>query len=63
MALEGLLWCIAALLGTGVAALALARRPHAATALVYGVSLGVTLVALVAARRLAPRARVLRRQR
>ena len=47
--LEGLLWCIATLLATGVAALALARRPRVATALVYALSLGVTLVALLAA--------------
>jgi formate hydrogenlyase subunit 3/multisubunit Na+/H+ antiporter MnhD subunit len=47
--LEGLLWCIATLLATGVAALALARRPRAATPLVYGLSLGVTLIALLAA--------------
>jgi hydrogenase-4 component B len=46
VALEGLLWCIAALLGAAMAALAMARRPHAATTLVYGISLGVTLVAL-----------------
>ena len=47
--LEGLLWCIATLLATGVAALALARRPRAASALVYALSLGVSLVALLAA--------------
>jgi hydrogenase-4 component B len=46
--LGGLLWCIAALLGTGVAAVAIARR-RAAAALVYAISLGVTLVALLAA--------------
>jgi formate hydrogenlyase subunit 3/multisubunit Na+/H+ antiporter MnhD subunit len=43
-----MLWCIAALLGTGMAALAMAR--HAvATALVYGISLGVTTIALLIA--------------
>ena len=46
MALEGLLWCIAALLGTSVAAVAVARR-RAATALVYGIALAVTGIALV----------------
>ena len=47
--LEGLLWCIATLLATGVAALALARRPRIATSLVYTLSLGVSLVGLLAA--------------
>jgi len=46
--LEGLLWCIATLLATGVAALALARR-RVASALVYGISLGATSVAFSAA--------------
>jgi hydrogenase-4 component B len=46
--LEGLLWGIAALLGTGVAAIAIAGR-RAATVVVYGFSLGVTLAAFVAA--------------
>ncbi len=46
--LEGLLWCIATLLGTGVAALALARR-RVARVLVYGISLGATSVAFSAA--------------
>jgi len=46
--LEGLLWGIAALLGTGAAAVAMARR-RTATALVYGISLCVTTVALLAA--------------
>ena len=48
MALEGLLWCIAALLGSGVAALVLARR-RVASALVYAVSLGATSIAFAAA--------------
>src|SRR5258706_2285822 len=43
-----MLWCIAALLGTGLAALAMARR-DAATTLVYGISLCVTTVALLVA--------------
>ena len=46
--LEGLLWCIATLLATGVAALALARR-RVASALVYGISLGATSVAFAQA--------------
>jgi hydrogenase-4 component B len=48
MALEGLLWCIAALLGTGVAAIAMARH-RSATALVYGVALCVCVIALAIA--------------
>ncbi len=48
MALEGLLWCIAILLGTSVAAVAIARH-RAATPLVYGVALAVTTIALVTA--------------
>ena len=48
MALEGLLWCIAALLGTSVAALVLARR-RVASALVYVLSLGATSVAFCVA--------------
>jgi hydrogenase-4 component B len=48
VALEGLLWCIAALLATAVAALALARRARGDT-LVYALSLAATLVGLVAA--------------
>jgi len=48
MALEVLLWCIAALLAAGAAGLVLARQ-RAATALVYGASLCITLIALVAA--------------
>jgi formate hydrogenlyase subunit 3/multisubunit Na+/H+ antiporter MnhD subunit len=48
MALEGLLWCIATLLGTSVAAVAVARQ-RAATALVYGIALAVTGIALVIA--------------
>jgi hydrogenase-4 component B len=48
VALEGLLWCVAALLGTGGAGLVLARR-RVASALVYAVSLGATSVALCVA--------------
>ena len=48
MALEGLLWCITALLGTGVAALVLSQR-RAASALVYAISLGATSIAFAAA--------------
>ena len=48
MVLEALLWGIAALLGTGAAAVVLAPR-RAATALVYGISLGVTTIAFLAA--------------
>ncbi|HYR33920.1 MAG TPA: hydrogenase 4 subunit B [Burkholderiales bacterium] len=48
MALEGLLWCIATLLATGMAGLALARR-RPATALVYAVAFGATVTAMVAA--------------
>jgi formate hydrogenlyase subunit 3/multisubunit Na+/H+ antiporter MnhD subunit len=46
--LEVLLWCNAALLAAGAAGLVLARR-RGATALVYGASLCITLIALVAA--------------
>ncbi len=45
MALEGLLWCSAVLLGTSVAAVVLARKP-AATPIVYGVALAATVIAL-----------------
>jgi len=48
VALEGLLWCVAVLLGAGAAGLALTRR-RGAMVLVYGASLGATLVALVIA--------------
>jgi len=48
VALEVLLWCNAALLAAGAAGLVLARQ-RGATALVYGASLCITLVALVAA--------------
>jgi len=48
VALEVLLWCNAALLAAGAAGLLLARR-QGATPLVYGASLCITLVALVAA--------------
>jgi formate hydrogenlyase subunit 3/multisubunit Na+/H+ antiporter MnhD subunit len=47
--LEGLLGGVAALLGAGGAALLMARRPGAAGALVYGISLVVTAAAVVAA--------------
>jgi len=46
MALEGLLWCIAILLGTSVAAVAIARN-RSATPLVYGAALAATTIALV----------------
>jgi formate hydrogenlyase subunit 3/multisubunit Na+/H+ antiporter MnhD subunit len=45
MALEGLLWCVATLLGTSVAAVAMARR-RVSTPLVYGLALGATTIAL-----------------
>jgi len=48
VALEVLLWCNASLLAAGAAGLVLARR-RGATPLVYGASLCITLVALVAA--------------
>jgi hydrogenase-4 component B len=48
MALGGLLWCIALLLATSVAAAASARRRWA-RALVYGASLGISSIALVMA--------------
>jgi formate hydrogenlyase subunit 3/multisubunit Na+/H+ antiporter MnhD subunit len=48
VALEVLLWCITALLATGVMGLALAQR-GVATVLVYGISLCVTAAALAAA--------------
>ena len=48
MVLKGLLWGVAALLATGVLALAAARRP-ARGILVYGLSLAVALAMLVAA--------------
>ncbi len=48
MALQALLWCVAALLATGATGLALARR-RAATVLVYSLSLGATGVALAIA--------------
>jgi len=59
--LEGLLWCIATLLATGVAALALARR-RVASALVYGISLAggivVLFIALCATYALVPSGRM-----
>jgi hydrogenase-4 component B len=48
VALEVLLWCAAALLGTGVAAVAAARH-RAASASVYGVALGAATLAMLAA--------------
>src|SRR3989449_3308759 len=48
MALEGMLWCSAALLATSVAAIAGARH-RAATPFVYGISLCATALALVLA--------------
>src|SRR5688500_15840942 len=45
--LGGLLWCVAALLGTGVSSLALPRRT--AGNVVYGLALVVSLVALIGA--------------
>src|SRR3954463_2370975 len=48
MALDGLLWCIAALFGTGVAAIAMARH-RSATTLVYGVALCACVIALAIA--------------
>ena len=45
MALEGLLWCSAVLLGTSVAAVVLAPK-RAATPIVYGVALAATVIAL-----------------
>ncbi len=48
MALEGLLWSAAALLGTSVAAVVLVRR-RAATPIVYGVALAATSIALAVA--------------
>src|SRR4051812_4687438 len=45
MALEGLLWCVATLLGTGAAAIALARQ-RAASKAVYAISLGASAIAL-----------------
>jgi len=48
MALQGLLWCIAVLLGTGAAALALARR-RAGGSLVYALSLAATAGAFLLA--------------
>jgi formate hydrogenlyase subunit 3/multisubunit Na+/H+ antiporter MnhD subunit len=48
MALEVLLWCAAALLGTSAAAVAAARH-RAASACVYGIALCATAIAMVAA--------------
>src|SRR5438105_1974428 len=49
MALGGILWCIAVLLATSVAALVAARRPRVATFFVYAISLGVTALSLLLA--------------
>jgi hydrogenase-4 component B len=48
MALEVLLWCAAALLGTSAAAVAAARH-RAASACVYGIALCATAIAMIAA--------------
>ena len=48
MALDGLLWCVAALLATSVAAIAVARH-RAATVVVYSAALCATAAALVIA--------------
>src|SRR6266704_3904214 len=48
MALAGLLWCVAALLATSVAAIAAAHR-RAATIVVYGVALCASTIALAIA--------------
>jgi formate hydrogenlyase subunit 3/multisubunit Na+/H+ antiporter MnhD subunit len=48
MALEGLLWCVVALLGASVAAVAMARG-RSATPLVYAVALGASTIALAIA--------------
>jgi formate hydrogenlyase subunit 3/multisubunit Na+/H+ antiporter MnhD subunit len=48
VALQGLLWCTAALLAAGVAAIGLARR-RAATALLYALALCVSVIALAVA--------------
>ena len=45
MALQGLLWCVGALLATSVAAIAVAQR-RAGTAVVYGIALCVSATAL-----------------
>ena len=46
MALQGLLWCTATLLAAGLVAIALARH-RAASALIYGVSLAASVIALL----------------
>jgi len=48
MALEVLLWCVAVLLGTGVAAVPAATH-RLATSLVYGLAIGVSAIALATA--------------
>ncbi|HEY5898722.1 MAG TPA: hydrogenase 4 subunit B [Burkholderiales bacterium] len=50
MALQALLWCVAALLATGVAGIALARARGGST-LVYGIALAATAIALMIAGR------------
>ena len=59
MALEGLLWCIAALLGTGVAALALARHRVGDRAGLRRFALAPACIALVIAGCVASRPRLL----
>jgi formate hydrogenlyase subunit 3/multisubunit Na+/H+ antiporter MnhD subunit len=49
VALDVLLWCIAALLVTGMAALALRRRPALCSTLVYAACFGITAAGLLAA--------------
>jgi len=46
VALEGLLWCIAALLGTGIGGIVIGRH-RAATGLVYAITLCITTIALL----------------
>ena len=48
MALAGMLWCIAVLLATSVAAIGLARH-RSANVLVYGAALAASAIALLAA--------------
>ena len=45
MALEGLLWCVGALLATGVAAIAVTPL-RSGSAVVYGIALGASVTAL-----------------
>ena len=46
MALEGLLWCIAALLGAGIGGIVIGRH-RAATVVVYAITLCITTIALL----------------